>query len=618
MGFGSNQNIDPNTYLNLARLQGYVSNPNIVTPYGTQTTQWGQFDQAGYDAAQKKYEEDLAAYNANPPTTFGGKGAVAAPPPQAPKKEDFVTNKDQATITQTLTPTAQALLNRQQASQYDISQAGLAAAENVAKSMSTPFKYTGPDIQTSFNYGQAGAGPAAGQYGLAGAGPSAGQYGTASGGPQAGAFGLFQGGVQAPDIQKQIDTSGVRNVAYGPEAGPQLQTNVASPTLQRSLDVSGLAAMPVNAGTTAQQAIMSRLQPQLDRERAQLQTQLTNQGLAPGGEAYNTAMQQQAQRENDLLTQAALQGINLDMSARQQGLDEQQTLGSFANQAGLSQLGADIQGAGFGNQALQQQFQNQQDITAAQNAAQAQQFGQRAQMGEFGNTAQLAAFNAALQNQQARNAAIAANFAQAQAAGQMGNQAIGQNFAQGQAAQNLANQAYAQNFGQGQAAQQMANQAAGQNYQQNLGAAGFQNQAINQLLNQQLGLYNQPLQTASNLMQASAFQNPNFSTGFQSPNYGNVGTQLQNDVNAANAQRNQNIGGMMQAGGNIIAASLSDRRLKTNIVKVGDDPRGFGIYEYDIFGRRERGVMAQEVEKIIPDAVMEHPSGFKMVNYGAL
>ena len=606
MGFGSSQNIDPNTYLNLARLQGYVSNPNVVTPYGTQTTQWGQFDQAGYDKAMADYNAGLRA--------------------NAPDKQDFITNKDQATVIQTLNPTLDSLMKRQQESQYDISQAGLAAAQNVAATMSNPFKYTGPDIQTSFNYGQAGAGPAAGQYGLAGTGPSAGQYGAASGGPQAGAFGLFQGGVQAPDIQKQIDTSGVRNVAYGPEAGPQLQTSVGTPTLQQSLDVSGLAAMPVNAGTTAQQAIMSRLQPQLDRERAQLQTQLTNQGLVPGGEAYNTAMQQQAQRENDLLTQAALQGINLDMSARQQGLGEQQTLGSFANQAALSQLGANIQGAGFGNQALQQQFANQQAIAAAQNAAQAQQFGQRAQMGEFGNTAQMEAFNAALQNQQAQNAAIAANFAQAQAASQMGNQAIGQNFAQGQAAQNLANQAYAQNFGQGQAAQQMANQAIGQNYSQNLGAAGFGNQAVNQLYNQQLGLYNQPLQTASNLMQASAFQNPNFGTGFQAPNYGNVGTQMQNDVNAANAQRNQNIGGLMQAGTTIASSALSnpalwsssDRRLKTNIVKVGDDPRGFGIYEYDIFGRRERGVMAQEVEKIIPDAVMEHPSGFKMVNYGAL
>jgi hypothetical protein len=62
----------------------------------------------------------------------------------------------------------------------------------------------------------------------------------------------------------------------------------------------------------------------------------------------------------------------------------------------------------------------------------------------------------------------------------------------------------------------------------------------------------------------------------------------------------------------------SDIRLKSNIVKVGEHPKGFGIYEYDIDGHRERGVMAQEVEKIIPEAVMEHPDGYKMVNYGAL
>ena len=28
--------------------------------------------------------------------------------------------------------------------------------------------------------------------------------------------------------------------------------------------------------------------------------------------------------------------------------------------------------------------------------------------------------------------------------------------------------------------------------------------------------------------------------------------------------------------------------------------------------------MAQEVEQIMPEAVVEHPDGYKMVNYGAL
>jgi hypothetical protein len=63
---------------------------------------------------------------------------------------------------------------------------------------------------------------------------------------------------------------------------------------------------------------------------------------------------------------------------------------------------------------------------------------------------------------------------------------------------------------------------------------------------------------------------------------------------------------------------FSDERLKTNIVKVGTHSKGFGIYEYDKFGQRERGVMAQEVIKVMPEAVKEHESGYLMVNYGMI
>lgn len=69
------------------------------------------------------------------------------------------------------------------------------------------------------------------------------------------------------------------------------------------------------------------------------------------------------------------------------------------------------------------------------------------------------------------------------------------------------------------------------------------------------------------------------------------------------------------AGG--LSSIFSDRRLKSNIVKVGDDPRGFGIYEYDIFGKRERGVIADEVEAIIPEAVTTI-LGYKAVDYARL
>ena len=95
------------------------------------------------------------------------------------------------------------------------------------------------------------------------------------------------------------------------------------------------------------------------------------------------------------------------------------------------------------------------------------------------------------------------------------------------------------------------------------------------------------------------------------------------DTAAYNAKMNA-LSGLYQGIGSIAGSAASagiaksDIRLKSNIVKVGDHPKGFGIYEYDIDGHRERGVMAQEVEKIIPEAVLEHPDGYKMVNYGAL
>jgi hypothetical protein len=66
------------------------------------------------------------------------------------------------------------------------------------------------------------------------------------------------------------------------------------------------------------------------------------------------------------------------------------------------------------------------------------------------------------------------------------------------------------------------------------------------------------------------------------------------------------------------AAAMSDIRLKSNIERLGTLPNGLGWYEYDILGRRERGVMAQEVAEARPDAMGPQVLGFLTVNYGAL
>jgi len=479
-----------------------LSNPNIISPYGNQNV------------------------------TF-----------------DTTTNPDmpQATVTQTLTPAAQKTLDAQQQVQLSLANLGQQGATTASNVLSTPFKYSGPDIQTSLGQQKAiDYGPSAGMYGLAGGGPAGDAFGLAGGGPAADAYGL---------------AGGIAGDKYG--------------NAQRSLDLSGVAKMPVNAGMTGQQAILSRLQPQIQQEQAATAQQLANQGITPGSEAYNNAMRTQGQQANDLYTQAALQGINLDTAANQQG------------------YGQALSTAGLYNQGL------------------GQDFGQ------------------GLAAQGLTNASIGQNFGQGQAAQQLQNASIGQNFSQAQAAQAMKNASVGQNFGQGQAAAGLYNQAQNQGYNQNLQGAQFGNTAAQQSLAQQLQLRNQPLNEISALMSGSQIQNPQFQ-GYTGSNVAaaptfqgaQAGGQQAMDIYgqqmAAKNAQTAALGQLAGAAGQAAVMKYSDVRLKSDIVKVGDHPLGIGIYEYDIFGRRERGVMAHEVLAVKPEAVIQRSNGYLMVDYGAL
>ena len=116
------------------------------------------------------------------------------------------------------------------------------------------------------------------------------------------------------------------------------------PSVQTALDTSQIAKMPVNAGTTGQEAIMSRLEPSLARNRVSTETQLINQGLRPGSEAYNNAINLLGQQENDARTQAVLQGLNLDIGSNAQGFNQALQSGQFGNTAQQQALAQAIQG----------------------------------------------------------------------------------------------------------------------------------------------------------------------------------------------------------------------------------------------------------------------------------
>lgn len=72
------------------------------------------------------------------------------------------------------------------------------------------------------------------------------------------------------------------------------------------------------------------------------------------------------------------------------------------------------------------------------------------------------------------------------------------------------------------------------------------------------------------------------------------------------------------SGINGAAGLFSDRRLKSNIRRIGTHASGLPWYSYEIFGEPAEGVMADEVLEVKPEAVGVHPSGFLVVNYGAL
>lgn len=79
---------------------------------------------------------------------------------------------------------------------------------------------------------------------------------------------------------------------------------------------------------------------------------------------------------------------------------------------------------------------------------------------------------------------------------------------------------------------------------------------------------------------------------------------------------------VMQAVGQAaqIAAMFSDERLKTDIEFEGELANGLGVYSYRYIwgGPRQRGVMAQEVQTIQPEAVVEDENGYLKVDYGQI
>ena len=79
---------------------------------------------------------------------------------------------------------------------------------------------------------------------------------------------------------------------------------------------------------------------------------------------------------------------------------------------------------------------------------------------------------------------------------------------------------------------------------------------------------------------------------------------------------------LIDAGAKLGSAYLtSDRRVKTDIEKIGELDDGLGVYDFNYLwgGPRQRGVMADEVEKLRPWALGPRTvQGYATVDYSML
>ncbi|PDT42995.1 MULTISPECIES: tail fiber domain-containing protein [Sinorhizobium] len=314
---------------------------------------------------------------------------------------------------------------------------------------------------------------------------------------------------------------------------PQYQQFAAGPRLQTSIGNAGdiMRSYETDFDTsTYENALMARLNPQLERDRAALETRLANQGLQPGSEAYNRAIDEANRTSNDARIAAVLNAGQ--EQTRLANVANQKA--SFENAAQAQAYGQALQNADFGNNANQQMYQNGQSATAANNALQDQSFN-----------AQQAQINA-------------------------------------------------------------------------------QNTARSNYLNEQYASRNQPINEIAALLSGAQVTSPNFvqtqGQSIQPVDYaGLVQQNYQNQMAAYNARQ--------QAGGNLLDSLLgflpkSDRRAKKNIEKVGR-LKGHNLYEFQYKGEptsgpKHIGVMAQEVEKTRPEAVLRGADGMRRVDYGRL
>jgi len=149
---------------------------------------------------------------------------------------------------------------------------------------------------------------------------------------------------------------------------PEVQ-NLVSGSLSNLQSSLTNPAYGINPGQSYTDAIMQRLQPQLENQQESFDVKMANQGIPVGSEAYKRAYRDFSAGQNDARTSAIVGGMNTGLSANKQAYDQQLANANLAMQKynmPLAQLAAfqNVSQPGFVNPAAQSNVAGA-DITSA-------------------------------------------------------------------------------------------------------------------------------------------------------------------------------------------------------------------------------------------------------------
>ena len=384
------------------------------------------------------------------------------------------------------------------------------------------------------------------------------------------------------DIQGGIDTGGMQGVDVG--QGTQLpQGGEYSPEeIQRQLGEGAqytpeeiqrqLGQTPEEIRNRAEQSIYdrstSRLDPQWQQSEDDTRSRLIAQGLRPGDAAFDREMENMGRQKQDAYQTAMTESIMGGGQEGQRQYDQMLGSGNFANQASQQAM---AQQMGIGSQQFQEQAARGQMDLGQQQQMFSQQSAERQR--QF------------MEESQQRG---------------MSNEEADQEW----------------KAGEQQRQQDWQNQMGYADYQNNL----RQNQIKESMMQRGFSLNEINALISGQQVNTPQFEGFNQAQRSETPQYMDAADKgYQGALQSYSMdQANNPMGDLFQMGGQLGSAYLmagSDRRLKTNIKRIGKTPGGTNLYSWRyIWGEDSVGVMADEV----PWAAVDGPGGFKYVDYGRI